>query len=115
VTPWFNGPVHAAISVGALNAKSANCAPLGPVIPLTAKVGSAIATCPAFVTCTVNAALESPISAVPRFTDAGRTASIGADNPVPLSVAGAEATPRVLVATVSVAVVAPTATGENNT
>jgi len=63
------------------------------------------------VICTVRGALASPINTVPRFKVAGEIASIGGDNPVPLKAIAAEATPGLDVPTVSVAVVAPTATG----
>jgi hypothetical protein len=105
--------MHAATSVGALNAKSPAVAPLGPEIPLTAKVGCVIVTCPMFVTCTVYALLEFPTTTVPRFTAAGEIPRVGGSNPVPVSVTFAAATPWLVVPTVRVAVVAPAATGEN--
>src|SRR5271168_3169215 len=115
VAPGLTTPVQEAISVGVLSAKSPSCAPLGPEIPLSAKVGWLIATCPLLTTSTVNAALENPISTVPIFTVAGETAIAGGERPVPLSVTDAEATPTLVVLTVSVAVVAPVATGEKVT
>jgi hypothetical protein len=79
-------PVHAGISPGGLKAKSPCCAPLGPEIGPTAKEGSAIETCPVFVTCTVYALLENPTTTAPMFTEVGETPSIGGDSPVPVSV-----------------------------
>jgi hypothetical protein len=68
---------------------------------------------PMFLICTVKKAVESPSTMVPIGKVAGDTASIGGVSPVPLMVEGTEATPSVLVAIVSVAVVAPEATGVN--
>jgi hypothetical protein len=115
LAPGVRGPVQLATSVGALNAKSPACAPLGPVIPLTANVGCAIVTCPAFVTWTVNASLELPTTTIPRFKTVGEIPRIGGNNPVPLSPTFAAATPWLVVDTVRVAVVAPAVTGEKIT
>ncbi len=113
VAPGFSVPEHAGTSVGALNAKSAASAPA--LSPLTVNVGPASATCPVFVTRTVNRPLEFPTSTVPRFNCAGETPIIGGVNPVPPRLAVTAATPTVLVPTVSVAVTAPATTGVNVT
>jgi hypothetical protein len=115
LAPGFNAAVQAVISDGELSAKSPSCAPLGPEIPLTANVGSAIATWPVFVTWTVNKLLESPTKTEPKLTKAGETPSVGGESPVPLSVVDCAVTPKLVVPTVNVAVVAPTVTGSNVT
>jgi hypothetical protein len=104
-----NGPVHGVMSGGGLSTKSPMPPPLGPENPLRAKVGSAIVTCPRFVTCTVNARLVFPTTTEPRFNAVGETPRIGGDNPVPVNVTCPSATPGLLVVTVNVAEVAPVA------
>ena len=97
------------MSVGGLRAKSAKVAPA--LRPPMAKVGRFMAIWPVLVTCTVKRLLESPTTTVPRFRVAGETPMEGGVSPVPVRVAETDATPRVLVATVNVAVVAPAALG----
>ena len=107
--PGLRAPVQAVMSVGGLRAKSAKVAPA--LRPPMAKVGRFMAIWPVLVTCTVKRLLESPTTTVPRFRVAGETPMEGGVSPVPVSVAETDATPRVLVATVNVAVVAPAALG----